>query len=77
MWLEGAAPGDFNAGFCVWSLVATDILAPGATQTLPYVLWLTGLEGWGSWDFPFEEPAGEFGGGCLFRLSGVTWKVES
>lgn len=51
MWLEGAAPGDFNAGFCVWSLVATDILAPSTTQALPYVLWLNGAGGPGIMEF--------------------------
>jgi hypothetical protein len=35
MQLEGVAPGDFNAGFCVWRLVAPDSLTPGVTPGLP------------------------------------------
>lgn len=35
MWLEGVAPGDFNAGFCVWRLVAPDSLTPGTTLVFP------------------------------------------
>lgn len=60
MWLEGVAPGDFNAGFCVWRLVTPVGLAPGTTLVFPSMCWLGWAGGLGSMEifFPLKNLLG-------------------